>query len=149
MDKLMKLVFKNKMLQSCYFDVELNISFSHAGISEFWVKEHVGFYKNFTDLHQKTNNIFYKNSYAFEYHFDERDTSQTGDSILQSPCWIRPESLFRSKIKDLVQVVGHTKQMKVNFENGIWFTDLYSAGETYLVFENGKPKIQLCQGSKH
>ena len=94
-----------------------DIIFSHAGVSEYWLK-HVA---NVNDI----------NEIDFE-HLDIRKldwNSKTGndgygDTISQSPIWIRPYSLNMSKVNGYRQIVGHTWNKQPVKKNDVWYNDM-------------------------
>lgn len=93
-----------------------NIVFSHAGISEFWLNE----VAKLEDIHDitfdklKLSTLDWNGLYGFEPH---------GDTISNSPIWIRPRSLSVDKIKGYIQVVGHTPAKKLTSYKDIWLCD--------------------------
>ena len=63
-------------------------------------------------------------------YFNKKDTSLCGDSIYQSPIWIRPGSLMRDMLPGYNQVVGHTQVKEIinlkNYEEleyDLWLVD--------------------------
>jgi predicted MPP superfamily phosphohydrolase len=83
-----------------------NYLFSHAGVSDVWLKrlEH---YEENCDISTLINDyLIYKPSvfnFTMGMNFDE-----CGDDICQTPIWIRPQSLLQSAVPGFIQVVGHT-----------------------------------------
>jgi hypothetical protein len=59
-----------------------------------------------------------------------------GDTISQSPLWIRPHSLLKCKVDGYRQVVGHTHLRTPVEQDGIWFND--QMPEYYVVVEDGE-----------
>ena len=109
-----------------------NIVFSHAGISEFWLNK----VAQLTDIHDITfdkiklsvldwNGLYGCNPY--------------GDTISNSPIWIRPKSLNDNKVRDYVQVVGHTPSKKIVSHNDIWICD--TLPNEYLTIIDNEFKI--------
>ena len=117
--------------------VQDNTIFSHAGVSEYWMKR-VAFKEslnelNFKDLHLSAldfNELFYDQSYS-------------GNHIAQSPIWIRPQALLSQKMeltKDYIQIVGHTHIGKPeNIEGWLWIND--SLPDYYLEIIEGNINI--------
>lgn len=105
-------------LQMCYlFD---NVLCSHAGVGMKWVEKH---FENtlITNLESVSMLVDSINDH-FKYKpniFDFCGWDPYGDSVTQTPIWIRPASLNKvnknTKLKELVvQVVGHTQQTNLN-----------------------------------
>ena len=47
-----------------------------------------------------------------------------GDSVEQSPIWVRPPYLLMDKLEGYYQVVGHTKQEMIQVQDGCAFIDV-------------------------
>ncbi len=109
-----------------------NILFSHAGVSQVWLDKVLQEDLNLLvdkqldpDYVQRTltfNTIEGYNGY--------------GDTISQSPIWIRPTSLLQSKVKDYIQVVGHTPHDLVTHRDNVYFCD--TLPKSYLTIIDGK-----------
>ena len=89
-----------KDTQWIYYDKEQNICFSHAGLSETWMKNNNATLENL-------NNMPIDERFGFtpEYYGD-----YYGESKTQPPTWIRPSTLAQDSYlgEELIQVVGHT-----------------------------------------
>ncbi len=121
-------LIKNKMLLPIY--INDNIIFSHAGVSNIWLEE--VYEANIADLEggfdlEKIKTLDFNWNYGYNGY---------GDTVSQSPIWIRPNSLLKSKVEGYAQVVGHTPISKVYNEDNIWFCD--SLPNSYLIIENDK-----------
>jgi predicted MPP superfamily phosphohydrolase len=86
-----------------------NFLFTHAGVSKTW-------YNRFfdTDLSKETLEIIVNNINSTDlnnFRFSIYPTYDPyGDTVTQSPFWIRPNSLLKdSKDLSFIQVVGHTQ----------------------------------------
>ena len=75
----------------------------------------------------------------------------TGDNIQQSPLWIRPRSLMRSNYdelkKQIIQVVGHTWQRKIDINGSstgsrYYFIDTLGSSGEYLIYESKKFSVK-------
>lgn len=117
--------------------IEDNTIFSHAGISQYWFENVSGADKlediTFEKLNLTTldwNGIMGYNAY--------------GDTISNSPLWIRPNSLIKDHIGEYNQVVGHTTTKRVEllpvFASHIYICD--SLPYEYLTIEDGEFKIK-------
>lgn len=136
-----------------------NILFTHAGVSEVWLRDIFG--KNYINDSDHTHLLKTKenvdgidtdlNKLLFKIPkvFDFEGFDPYGDSPTQGPLWIRPGSLIRSsKILrtkcDLIQVVGHTAaksiQAQLDRTNGKYiFADaVHETSGEYLVIEGNK-----------
>lgn len=113
-DELVKL-YNDKILTWCYIDEINKIIYSHAGISNTWMKETckkpITRPEGITEL-EDINTKTEIEDFKFDYLIGPY--SSTGDTIYNSPIWIRPFSLLRDMYIDKdgyvwKQVVGHTK----------------------------------------
>lgn len=117
-NELIEKNIKNKNLQMCYSIGEY--IFTHAGITKTWLKN-VGFKsKNYKDVSNFINELFYNK--PIQFRFNGHD--MYGDDITQSPIWVRPRSLLSDKIDGFKQVVGHTRVSKIEEINGVCFIDV-------------------------
>ena len=129
---------------------EENILFSHAGVGETWLKDHIHEdYKNESAeyIAQTVNDIWKYQPLSFK--FDGWDN--TGDDIGQTPIWIRPRSLLRDtrvmRDNNIIQVVGHTQVTKIDIEGSkkntggkLLMIDALGTSGEYLIIENGEFK---------
>lgn len=78
----------------------------------------------------------------------------SGDNIQQSPMWIRPKSLMRSNYdelkKQIIQVVGHTAQRKIDIKGmatggRYYFIDTLETSGEYLVYQSEKFSINTIK----
>lgn len=98
--------------------IDNNIIYSHAGISSEWMK-YVNI-ENIEDINKATGYLLDFNLYA--------GYNPYGDTISQSPLWIRPRSLLKVAVKGYKQIVGHTSLRNILYrdsDNGdtIYFND--------------------------
>ena len=122
-----------------------NIIFSHAGISKTWLERANCPINKINKLNpSELFGFFAGNDNPFDYY---------GNSIYQSPVWIRPSSLVRDSIDKYIQVVGHTtydcifnwKDKVKDFPN-IWLCDCDL--QEYLVLDDGKFEIKKVPSIK-
>lgn len=94
------------IMQVCYHDETSRILFSHAGVSQKWLKA-VGLDDmiHIQDTCDSINELFNHNRKYFE--FNRIDKSGYGNHSNQGPLWIRPDKLKGHGI-EYFQVVGHT-----------------------------------------
>jgi len=95
-----------KLFQMAYLDKYNNI-YCHAGITESWLRE-----VQITSTDPKVvvdsiNELFHTKPNKFKYNPSDR--SGIGDSVWQSPIWVRPNSLYKDKFP-YFQIVGHTQE---------------------------------------
>ena len=130
--------FKEMLLefsQLAYFDD--NVLYSHAGISEYWLKEIAHL-----DKPEEVCNL--KPSEILGYNYNTGYGGGYGNSISQSPIWIRPQALIQSLPDGYIQVVGHTPVSNIqNVKNLIETckSDLYlcdNLPNQYLIKENNQ-----------
>jgi predicted phosphodiesterase len=122
----------------CIFDDKL---FSHAGVSNYWLKLASIDSDDIENLENNINKILqdFPQYLDFAYLRPENSSLTTrypnsyGDNFYQTPIWIRPMSLMSNDalIKDITQVVGHTHQNNVKTKvvektnSKFIFTDVY------------------------
>ncbi len=125
--------------------------FSHAGISEVWLKKNMWIDE---DIVEHTNNIWKMTPKAFNFcpNYMGKMADKYGDSVWQSPIWIRPSSLINGSIpfleKGLNQIVGHTGQQEMRvlqFQDGdkdipgkVALIDTLGTSGEYLIINNGE-----------
>ena len=111
--------------------VKDNIIFSHAGITEFWLKEIAGL-DNIDEINfdMPLSVLDWNALYGFNPY---------GDTISNGPLWVRPKSLNDNKLKGYIQVVGHTPSRKIIEHDGIWICD--ALPNEYLTIVNKEFKI--------
>lgn len=114
--------------------------FTHAGITQTWLKNCGGNIKDVKGMSEAINNIFWNNPFLFGFT-EGINHDNSGDDITQSPLWVRPYSLDLDKIPGIKQVVGHTKQDMIFSHNGLFFVDALEYGNEFLVIENGKSRV--------
>lgn len=125
-------MFNEKMIDLIH--IHDDIIFSHAGVSDYWMREVCGF----NDVHD----ITFDKIKEFPLGLSCLDWNMIkgydgyGDTISQSPLWIRPHSLLKCKVDGYRQVVGHTHLRTPVEEGGIWFNDMMP--EYYVVVEDGE-----------
>lgn len=149
-----------KLTQWIYIDDELKTIFSHAGVSERWLKdaekqiirEGGAQYDDGTIdqevLLELINSLDPSELFGFRpcYGMDMCGTSPT-----QPPVWIRPETLCTCNVVGYDQVVGHTPQRKISKmvqatkgKQTIWLCDSLGFGN-YLIIEDGEFKPRSFQ----
>lgn len=107
--------------------IEDNIIFSHAGVSKTWM--------NLVGL-KNPNDINWSNLKPWEFDFNTiAGNNRYGDTISQSPIWIRPKSLLIDKIDGFKQVVGHTEVTSITEYDDVIIAD--ALPRQYLIIENG------------
>lgn len=122
----------------CIFDDKL---FSHAGVSDFWLKLAKIDSNDRENLETNINKILHVSPQYLDFAWllpnnnslTTRYPNSYGDNIYQTPIWIRPTSLMSndSIISNITQVVGHTHQEKVIIKHNkkynakFIFTDVY------------------------
>jgi hypothetical protein len=116
--------------------------FSHAGVSKTWMKNHAMIYEGDTIRMASIEELNKVNIKEYDFNMDG-GYSRTGDSIGNSPLWIRPSSLAMDAVDEYVQIVGHTpvKWAVSNIDNKIYVNDALHCGQ-YIVIENGEVLIR-------
>lgn len=114
-EEVLKEAYNNRYIQPIY--IENNIIFSHAGVSKYWLSK-------VAELNNPEH-ITFENVSLDKFNFNYiTGYNPYGDTISQSPIWIRPRSLLKDKIEGYRQIVGHTHMKEPYIENDIWFNDL-------------------------
>ena len=106
--ELSKINFKDLLLefgQLAY--IQDNVVYSHAGISKYWL-ENISHCSNLQEV------CTLQPDERLAYNYDTGYGGGYGDSISQSPIWIRPASLINSLIDGITQVVGHTPVVSIS-----------------------------------
>ena len=95
-------------LQFVYIDNVNHTIYSHAGVTNTWLRESFG-QRYDKESYKFINEI---NHHAFKFTY-KGGSDYYGNSIYQSPIWVRPESLNQDSLVDengkaFTQIVGHT-----------------------------------------
>lgn len=117
------------------FHYEDGVMYSHAGFTNTWINNN-----DFT----LESDILQTNPDSLNYTHSMSDISMTGDSIEQSPIWVRPRSLLSDlSIEYPRQVVGHTIHEEITIvEDDVAFIDCLYYKKSYLRVIDGEYKIQ-------
>lgn len=118
--------------------------FTHAGVGVYWLAENSG--SGINDLTSESiakhvNTVFKENPGAFKFTPGPTN-SRSGDDITQTPIWIRPQSLGKSMMRGIKQVVGHTGVIKITSfpdmlaDTSITLVDALEASQ-YLIITDG------------
>lgn len=124
-----------KLTQWVYIDEELKTIFSHAGVSDVWMKN-----SEIDSVHD-INSLEPSELFGFTPNY-YRDCY--GDSETQPPVWIRPQALCKCNVKGWDQVVGHTPIRTIinvgksaKGKQNIWLCDALGVKQ-YLVIDNNE-----------
>lgn len=122
---------------------EGNYLFTHAGVTKTWLEEnHIHADAEWGDVASEINAVFYDHPEAFRFTPSTRMDTY-GDSITQSPIWVRPEALKRDMIEGFTQVIGHTHTPSIiHYQAGdkhLILTDTFDHCREYLSIEDGIP----------
>jgi predicted phosphodiesterase len=120
------------LIQMCY--KHNKYFFSHAGITKTWCKNN-GIYSN--NLESDINNLFRDDLTKFRFTMGENG-SYGGNDVTQPPIWVRPQSLVKDMVDDIICIVGHTQVKEVTFmkEENLILIDCLGTNDDYLVIEN-------------
>lgn len=105
--------------------LERNWLFSHAGFSEVWIQNQLGYNEISEELIVLLNTQFHNGVFT---NLRFTGSSGYGDEVTQNPLWIRPDSLMKSAVCGVNQVVGHTevpdeKRIRMHGTDKIIFLD--------------------------
>lgn len=110
---------------------EDNYLFTHAGLTKTWCKN-VGV-KLSGDIVEQVNDLWKYTPRVFGWAVNPLKkmsayTDPYGDDIWQGPLWIRPSSLYKDKIDNFIQVVGHTETDRIMFHEDVYLIDALGKG---------------------
>lgn len=128
---LLEDAFKESLIDLIH--IEGDIIFSHAGVSEYWLKK-VAMLESVHDINFNTIVNLDILNWNMMTGYDGY-----GNTISQSPIWIRPQSLLKSKVDGYRQIVGHTNMGTPVDEQGLYFNDLLP--DYYIIVEDGDIKF--------
>lgn len=123
---LLEDMFKECMIDLIY--IQDDIIFSHAGVSDYWLKK----VTMLDDVREVNFDSVLLDSLNWNML---TGYDGYGNTISQSPIWIRPQSLLKSKVDGYRQIVGHTNMRTPVEEQGLYFNDLLP--EYYIIVEDG------------
>lgn len=136
--------------------VEGDYMFSHAGVSEEWVRNSRLDESNLVDSINSILGIADDGStrlsdsaitkLSFGYNLPKDIwPSNTGDNITQSPIWIRPMSLSKVSYGDYIHVVGHTQVEEIQLINKLLMIDILGTNLQYIVIENDEFEVRTIK----
>ena len=119
--------------------------FSHAGISKEWLENNnCENFDNPEKIAIFVNNLLRYTPRVFNFT-PGPNNSGYGDDTCQGPIWIRPDSLLKSSLEGITQVVGHTQDEKIIIHNNLILTDTLGYSKEFLVITDGVPEIRLIK----
>lgn len=128
-----------------------DILFTHAGVSPVWMDSVFGWngWSKNTIVELLNETYLYKPK---TFNFSHLCSSDYGDSVEQSPIWIRPYSLIESNKGDnglrktFRQVVGHTQVN--NIFDSFKKSEIEMDGRYYLIDSMGSYGYAVCENEK-
>ena len=122
----LQFLYDERLIQPVF--IHDDIIFSHAGVSKTWLSD----IACLNDVYDITFDNLPLCTFDFNLYcgYDEY-----GDTVSQSPIWIRPGSLLQDKIDGYRQVVGHTRMEVPKEIDGCFFID--TMPKYYAIVENG------------
>ena len=120
---------KDGLLQVCY--QQDKYLFSHAGFTNTWCLNNLGSEETHGSIDKQANDLMQIRPEAFKFT-PSGSLDNVGDSITQSPIWVRPRALLSNKIEGCVQVVGHTHSDVISEKDGVFFIDVFDKNLQYL-----------------
>lgn len=125
-----------------------NLLFTHAGVSEEWCRQ-VGVESIAVSSADKLANAITDLWQFKPLSFMMRGSEPSGDSLAETPIWIRPKSLMKSsqglKKAGIIQIVGHTQVKEIDIKGmatgGKYFFIDAIAHQQYLIYEDGKFRL--------
>jgi predicted phosphodiesterase len=132
------------LVQMCYLHDKF--FFSHAGLTKTWVKlvlapNNINPLVNEVMV-QTINDYLKYQPRVFGFTMGER-FSNTGDDVTQGPIWVRPYSLAKDMVEEIICVVGHTqvRELTIAEEDRIILIDCLDRRQ-YLSIQDGQPKME-------
>jgi len=133
--------------------------FTHAGISSVFMDQVFGkdgwktesIVEDLNEMFKYKPKTFIFGEFALMNKMSYLDPH--GDSVDQSPIWIRPKSLMRANKdtlrKKIIQVVGHTQQTQIDKKGGAtggryYFIDTLGTSGEYMIIEEGLKEIKFA-----
>lgn len=123
--------------------------FSHAGVGETWLTRN-GFADPIpvgTTAEEIADHVWENKPLQFSFT-PARMSDYYGDSVTQTPIWIRPQALQkdtgRIRALGIKQVVGHTGMPNINrpeVGSPEYFIDTMGTSKEYLIIEDGKVEV--------
>ena len=142
--ELVEQTIKDDLMQMCYLHDKF--FFSHAGLTKTWIQRVL----TPNNINPLVNDVMVQHINDFlkfkprVFGFIMGDNfDQTGDDITQGPIWVRPNSLVRDMVEEIICVVGHTsvKKLGINPKHpSIILIDCLGTTKEYLIIEDGIPK---------
>ncbi len=113
--------------------------FVHAGITKTWFRHALGreAFDSGSELEQAMWQLFLRQPHQFGFLPGPR-RDPYGEEPCQSPLWVRPRSLLSDALEGFVQVVGHTVQPAIRFEETAIFIDALGTARQYVQILDGK-----------
>ncbi len=115
--------------------------FTHAGVTKTWLDNYG--YETSQPVDVFINELFIHKPLSFAF----TGSDPYGDSIYNSPIWVRPRSLNEDAYP-ATHVVGHTGMARIGIEatkfqedGSGFFIDVLGNINEYLIIEDGKPSI--------
>ena len=130
-EELLKEAMDKRYLNPIY--VYDDIIFSHAGVSSYWLKEVAKL--------NKPEDISFDTVPLDLFDFNTiTGHNPYGNTISQSPIWIRPYSLYQNPIEGYRQIVGHTHIREAFNIEWLYLNDLMP--NYYIIVEDGNIKYK-------
>lgn len=133
---------EDELIQPAYFDD--GFLFTHAGVTKEWLTNNL---EENEIVDSRINRLFKEKQSVFKFT-PSNPFDNTGDSITQSPIWVRPRALMSNLPDGFKQVVGHTHQKNININDDVIFIDTLDYSNEYLIINNGVPEIGIIKDEK-
>lgn len=104
--------------------------FSHAGLTKTWANRNN---IDMDDLDNSVNELFRDDITKFRFTIGPNG-SYGGNDVTQPPIWVRPQSLVKDMVDDIICIVGHTqvKGVTVMEDDNLILIDCLGTSDEYL-----------------
>ena len=144
-EPLLKELLEEGVLKLCYH--HNGFLFSHAGISTEWLDRWNYDYSDIDNMVDSINDMMKTEDIHTHLSFgmntpEQRWPSTTGDDTTQSPIWIRPLSLSRSKLPDVTHVFGHTQVTELQEIKNMIASDILGTKSQCIMIQDGSWEVK-------
>lgn len=135
-EKILEACIEQDLLKIAH--MEVGFLFTHAGVTKTWLEDNKLAPGGVAAM---INSAFKTRPQIFRFT-PSTGLDNYGDSITQTPIWVRPRALLSDLPEGYRQVVGHTHQPKgIDVSGKVIFIDTLEYGNEYLIINDGIPEV--------